>query len=288
MVRLHISPYIGGVKLAKPPKGQVRGLYSALSEADASPAIQSKASTTLTIALNRAVGDDLLSNNPAACIRKPKTAKPDMAPFDPGQVATFLRSARPDRLFAFYMTALDSGARPGKLFALHWPDVDLEGRFITINKSLEEIDGVLRVKTPKTAKSRRRIDISAETVIALVEHRKNMLVEEHIAGPVFCDRHGGYFRISNFRRDSFVLILRKAELPHVHLYDLRHTCATVLLLADVPVKVVSERLGHSSITLTLDTYSHVLPTMQRRAAETLGRMLGQKPENGGTLAVQGG
>jgi integrase len=170
--------------------------------------------------------------------------------------------------------------------------VDLDGQFITISKSLEEISGALRVKTAKTAKSRRRIDLSADTVAALVEHRKAMLAEGHIAGPVFCDTHGGYLRISNLRRDSFWPILANAKLPRIRLYDLRHTCATLLLLADVPAKVVSERLGHSSITLTLDTYSHVLPTMQRRAADLMGQILGRKPseggtvENGGTMAVQ--
>jgi integrase len=288
MVRLHIAPYLGGVKLAKLNKAQVRSLYAALAEAGVSPAVQSKAGTVLTIALNRAVGDDLLPSNPAAAIRKPKTAKAEMSPLDPDQLAAFLRAARTDRLFAFYRTALDSGARPGELFALQWTDADLEGLFITINKSLEEIGGAHRIKAPKTAKSRRRIDITADTAAALAEHRKAMLAEGHIAGPIFCDRQGGYLRISNLRRDSFVPILDKAGLPHIRLYDLRHTCATLLLLADVPAKVVSERLGHSSITLTLDTYSHVLPTMQQRAADALGRLLGRSAEIGGTMAVLGG
>jgi integrase len=191
-----------------------------------------------------------------------------------------------------YLTALDSGAHPGELFALLWSDVDLEGRYIIITKSLEEINGVLRIKPTKTAKSRRRIDLSAKTAATLGEHRKAMLAEGHIAGPVFCDTQGTYLRNSNLRRNSFVPILAKAKLPHIRLYDLRHTSATLLLLADVPVKVVSERLGHSSITLTLDTYSHVLPTMQRRAADLIGQFLGQTAtksstcENGGTMAVQ--
>jgi integrase len=91
---------------------------------------------------------------------------------------------------------------------------------------------------------------------------------------VFAGERGGYLRLSNLVKNSFKLILAKAELPSVGLYTLRHTCATLLLLADQPAKVVSERLGHSSITLTLDTYSHVLPTMQRRAADVMGTILG--------------
>jgi integrase len=290
-VRLHITPYIGGLKLAKLTKAQVRGWYAALANAGVSAALQRKVGTTLTIALNQAVNDDLLPGNPALKIRKPKAKKAEITPLDPDQVMAFLKAARSDRLFALYLTALDSGARPGELFALLWPDVDLEGRFLTISKSLEEISGILRVKEVKTTKSRRRIDLSADTVAVLAEHRKAMLAEGHIAGPVFCDTQGGYLRNSNLRKNSFVPILTKGKLPRIRFYDLRHTCATLLLLADVPAKVVSERLGHSSITLTLDTYSHVLPTMQRRAADLMGQILGrktveaEKSENGGTMAV---
>jgi integrase len=96
-------------------------------------------------------------------------------------------------------------------------------------------------------------------------------------GVVFVDTQGGYLRNSNLRNHSFQPILQRAGLPSIRLYDLRHTCATLLLLADVPAKVVSERLGHSTITLTLDTYSHVLPTMQQRAAATMGKILTYRP-----------
>jgi len=155
----------------------------------------------------------------------------------------------------------------------------------------------------KTAKGRRRIDLSQHTLAVLAEHRKAMLAAGYYAPdkPVFCDCDGGYLRISNLRRDSFLPIIARANavavaaakklskatgqeaapalLPTIRLYDLRHTCATLLLLADTPAKVVSERLGHGSITLTLDTYSHVLPTMQRRAADVMGRLLGRDHES---------
>jgi integrase len=172
------------------------------------------------------------------------------------------------------------GARPGELFALRWPDVDFAGGCLSITKSLEDISGILRVKDVKTAKSRRRIDLSAGTLAALAEHRKAMLAAGFIDGPVFCDSEGGYLRICNLRRDSFKPIQNRAGLPDVRLCALRHTSATLLLLADVPAKVVSERLGHSSVTLTLDTDSHVLPTRQRRAADAIGRILGGAPEDG--------
>jgi integrase len=258
-----------------------------------SAALQRKVGTTLTIALNQAVNDDLLPGNPALKVRKPKAKKPQMQVLDPDQVAAFLGGARRDRLFALYLTALDSGARPGELFALLWSDIDLEARYLSVTKSLEEINGFLRIKEAKTAKGRRRVDLSPATVAALADHRKDMLAAGFSAGPVFTDTEGGYLRQSNLRKNSFKPILVRAGLPDIRLYDLRHTCATLLLLADVPAKVVSERLGHSSVTLTLETYSHVLPTMQRRAADLMGQILGRKTteggprENGGTMAVQG-
>jgi integrase len=102
-----------------------------------------------------------------------------------------------------------------------------------------------------------------------------MLAEGHINGPVFCDTQGGVLRKSNVQRDSFKKIIRRAGLPDRRFHDLRHTCTTLLLLAEVNVKVVSERLGHATIQLTLDTYSHIFPTMQKRAAEKMDGFFGK-------------
>jgi integrase len=275
-VRLHLAPRLGTVRLSKLAAAHVKGLYADLARDGVSAALQRKIGTTLTIALNQAVKLDMIGGNPATKVRKPKAAKPTIQVLDPDQTSQFLDAARADRLFPLYLTALDSGARPGELFALLWPDVDFDGGFVSVTKSLEEINGALRVKGVKTAKSRRRIDLSLGTLAVLAEHRKAMLAAGFINGPVFCDTQGGYLRLSNLRKNSFKPILKRAKLPDIRVYDLRHTCATLLLLADEPAKVVSERLGHSSITLTLDTYSHVLPAMQKRAADTMGRILGHK------------
>jgi integrase len=272
--RLHISPRIGHVVLSKLAAVHVQGLYAELTEAGVSAALQRKIGTTLTVALNQAVKLEILSANPATRIRKPKAAKPEIAVFDPRQVGKFLAEAQSDRLYPFYLTALDSGARPGELFALLWDDVDFAGGFISITKSLEEMSGVLRVKAVKTPKSRRRIDLSAETLAVLAGHRREALAAGRIGAPLFHDTEGGFLRLSNLMKNSFKPILKRAGLPSVGLYTLRHTCATLLLLANEPAKVVSERLGHSSVTLTLDTYSHVLPAMQKRAADVMGRILG--------------
>lgn len=271
-----IAKHLGLIKLAKLRRAHVEQFYADLLTAGVSASQCRKIGTTLTIALNAAVESKLIPYNPAAGVRKPKARKLEMHVLDLEQVAAFLKEAARDRLYALYLTALDTGMRPGELFALEWPDIDLESGFLSVRRSLEEIDGKLRVKDVKTPKARRRIHLASQTIAALHEHRKSMLAEGHLAGPVFCDTAGGYLRNSNLRQYSFKPILKRAGLPSIRLYDLRHTCATLLLLADEPAKVVSERLGHSTITLTLDTYSHVLPTMQQRAAEKMGRILGYK------------
>jgi hypothetical protein len=218
------------------------------------------------------------------------TGAPVIGRPDPFKVGMVLKHARQDRLYALYVTALDTGMRPGEMFALEWSDVDFTGAHVTVTKSLEEIAGHLRVKDAKTKKGRRRIDLTPETLAALNDHRKRMLAEGHAAGPVFCNNVGTHLRISDVRLASFKAIINRANkaeveaaakakrdpvlLPDIRLYDLRHSSATLLLLADVPAKVVSERLGHSTINLTLDTYSHVLPTMQKSASQKMSKILG--------------
>jgi integrase len=282
--RLHIVPHIGTIKLAKLEPVHVQQLYSTLAAAKVSAALQRKVGTTLSVALGEAVRLNLRKDNPARNVRKPKAAKPDIQVLDPDQVAKFLDEASKDRLAAYYVTALDSGCRPGELFALTWPDVDFERGQISVTKSLEDIDGHLRVKDVKTKRGRRRIDLSPFCMTELNRHRARMLAEgrDVKTGIVFVDTTGGYLRNGNLRANSFKPILERAGLPDITLYSLRHTCATLLLLADENVKVISERLGHATIQLTLDTYSHVLPTMQKRAASKMDRILGRKPEREAT------
>jgi integrase len=126
-VRLHIVPHVGHVLLAKLGAVHVQGLYSALATAGVSAALQRKVETTLTVALNEAVRLGMIPGNAAEKVRKPKVARPEIPVFDPAQVGQLLEAARPDRLFPWYLTALDSGARPGELFALLWDDVDFDG-----------------------------------------------------------------------------------------------------------------------------------------------------------------
>jgi integrase len=157
-----------------------------------------------------------------------------------------------------------------------------------VQRTLEELRGQLRLKAPKTQAGRRRIELSPFTLDALHEHRKRLLAEgrEVKTGQVFCNEDGGFLRKSNVTRRSFRSIMKRAGLPRIRFHDLRHTSASLLLMAGENIKVVSERLGHEDIEITLKTYSHVLPTMQKAAAEKMNRIFTNKREARGQRAAE--
>ena len=131
---------------------------------------------------------------------------------------------------------------------------------------------MLKLGEPKSAKGRRLVHLTEIAITALRQHRKAMLAEGHPGPWLFCDTEGGPLRKSNLLRRSFKPLLKKAKLPDIRFHDLRHTAATLLLTQGVHPKVAQERLGHAQITLTLDTYSHVRPSMQQEVATKLDRL----------------
>jgi integrase len=274
-VQLYLSPHLARTPLAKLRPPHVAAMYSALEEQGISAATRKHAGITLSAALNDAVKMGLLPSNPAKAIKKPEAAKPEIHPLDPEKVAVFLAAAALDRLHALYVLAIDSGMRQGELYGLLWDAVDFDAGTVSVLRSLEEKSGKHRLEDVKTATSRRRIRLSPATLAALNLHRQKQLAKGHYRedGPVFCDTEGGWLRKPNVYNHSFVKALKLAGLSGVRFHDLRHTCATLLLLRGVNVKAVSVRLGHASIKTTLDNYSHVLPEMDEQAASTMDALL---------------
>jgi integrase len=259
---------------------------------------QQKAGKALRNALKHAAGSDLIAKNPGALVPLPKTTgtRREIAPLTAREARLLLRAARGDRFAALFTLALDSGMRQGELFGLAWDDVDFDRGEIVVRRSLKERKGWLELKETKTKHGRRRIRVTGMTLDALHEHRKMMTAEGHGSAPVFCDTEGGFLRKSNFARRSWARVLKRCRLnvlrkragkPTVRFHDLRHTCATLLLLDDVSAKVVSERLGHASIEITLNVYSHVLPTLQERAVEKLEGIMGKMVPAARPVAVVG-
>jgi integrase len=273
-----LREYVGGTKLAKLTALRVQQMYADMERGGVPRASQRRAGVTLGIALQHAVRLRLIPHNVARDVPKPRVPRRQIEPLGPDEVGRFLDAARADRLYALYVIWLDSGAREGELFGLTWDSVDFPGRAITVKRNLEEIKGRLTLREVKTSKSRRRIPVSEFAIDALNEHRKAMLAEGNFRpdGPVFCDSRGGWLRKSNVLRRSFRPALKRAGLPlTTRPYDLRHSSATLLLLAGEDAKVVAERLGHSTTRLTQDIYQHVLPGMQERAAAKLDAIFRQ-------------
>jgi integrase len=227
-----------------------------------------RAGVRLRQCLKRCLGMQLVLTSAAEAVPLPRSPKGEICPLSVAQVGQLLRAAQGHPYEALVWIALDTGARQGELFALTWGDVDMERADIFFCKSLQERNGVLKVKQPKTPKGRRRVPITSATVEQL-----RRLGQGDRGDVIFRASGGGYLYRPNFTQRSWVPLLKKAGISRCRFHDLRHTCATLLLQDNVHPKVVSERLGHATIQITLDTYSHLLPTMQERAVEALSAVL---------------
>lgn len=271
-VRKHIIPRVGGVRVQRFKPVDVEALFARLLRDGVSASSIRKIGTTLSIAMNHAVRSQLIPSNPTAGVRRPKVRRPKIVVLDAGQVTALVKACDGARLGALWLLLLDSGTRPGESLALKWPDIDFTAKRISITKNMANTG---RPKAPKTERGRRTIELTAGTVDALHAHRKAMLAEGRDVrrGYVFVNERGGVILPNDVTRGHLRPFLAAAGLSGFGAYSLRHTCATLLLAANVNPKIVSERLGHASITMTLDVYQHVLPGMQSAATAVLGKAM---------------
>lgn len=281
-LRLYIKPPLGGFKLAKISPEQIQIIYNGMIERGLSPRTVRYTHSILRNALQQAVKWGKMNRNPADLVDLPKQKRAEMKVLSPGEAVRFMAVIVYSRFKAFFSLLLSSGMRPGEALGLKWPDIDFEGKRVTVNRSLTDIRGRgWALKEPKTDRSRRTIPLPALVIEDLLEHKTIQAAEKLKAKPgeyndqgfIFAAKNGEPMIENNIAKRYFKPLLKDAGLPDIRLYDLRHTCATLLLAAGVNPKVVSERLGHASITLTLDTYSHVLPDMQAAAVEKLEKIL---------------
>lgn len=249
--------------------------------------------TTLHRALKQAVRWGLVPRNAAAAVDPPRVVTPEMRPLSSAQARTLLATAKGNRLQALFVLAVTTGMRQGELLGLGWEDVDLEARSVRVRRTLTLAKGGPRLTEPKTKGSRRSIRLTSGAVEALVRHRVRQDSEGAAAGGkwnawgfVFCTRRGTPIRRDNLHDKHWKPLLRRAGLPDIRFHDLRHTCATLLLTMSVHPKIVSEMLGHSSIAITLDTYSHVIPGLGEAAANAIEEVLGDDPRVDGAGSEQ--
>jgi integrase len=279
LVRTHIVPEIGSLRLTRLTPERVQKLYTAKLESGLAPATVVQLHAVLHKSLKTAASWGKVSRNVADLVSRPKIPRRPMKALSPGEASRLLEEARGDRLEAAYAVAVTGGLRQGEILGLRWRNVDLDGAAVEVVSALQKgPEGPVFVE-PKTSRSRRRVSLTRTAVEALRRHRAAQNAERLALGEawedndlVFPNEIGEPLSADRLRK-AFWRLLSRAGLPHVRFHDLRHTAATLMLGQGVHPKVASEMLGHSTIAITLDLYSHVTPTMQRGAADAIDAAL---------------
>jgi integrase len=284
-IRVHVLPTIGSLRLHDVSAARLNRLYAELLKSGRcrggglSPKTVRHVHTTLHKALNDAVRWGLLVRNPADQADPPKPRTAEMKVWSPEQLRAFLEHVLTDRLYAAWLLLATTGMRRGEVLGLRWLDVHVDAGRLSVVQSLTVTKYEVAISEPKTAKGRRSIALDAATVVALRMHRKAQLAERlawgeawQDTGFVFTREDGSLIHPHRFTA-WFDRMQDAAGLPRIRLHDLRHSYATAALTAGIAAKVVSERLGHANVSITPDTYSHVLPALQEEAANTVARLI---------------
>jgi integrase len=285
IARLHLKPALGRVKLKALTPAHVRSLYREKLEAGSSARTVRYVHTTLHKALKQAVMDGLIARNATEAVKPPQPSREEIHPLTPEQAKHLLQVAHEigDRLEALYVLAIHTGLRQGELLGLKWDDVDLDDGSLQVRRTLSITKSGRVFTSPKTTRSRRSVKLTSNATEALKSHLKRQLAEMDRVGSlwspgdadglIFASETGEPLDRRAVTKLKFKPLLKRAGLPVIRFHDLRHTCATLLLTRNVNPKIVSEMLGHSSIAITLDTYSHVLPNMRNQAAAAMEEAL---------------
>ena len=272
-IRCHVLPKIGHVPLDQLTPQHVIGIYVGIQEDGLSRRTALHVHRILHGALNHAVKWAILTQNVCDAVDPPRPLQKQMAALDTVEVGQLLQAAEESPYRHIIFLAIYTGLRRGELLGLHWADVDLKHQTISVSRSVHRLVGQgLIVTEPKTRRSRRLVTLpptAVKVLAALKTERMDQCVDLGANWSennyVFCHPNGGPLSPDTVTH-AFNRLVKRTEIPHVRFHDLRHTHATLMLKQGVNPKIVCERLGHSSVTITMDTYSHVLPGMQEQAA----------------------
>lgn len=287
LVNRHIKPALGAIPLAKLQANTLQAFYNdglASGRKDGTGGLSTRVvryfHAVIRQALQQAVKEGLLARNVADATSPPVIKNKQMRPLTEGELLDFLDAAQNDRLFAAFLLAATTGLRRGELLGLSWACTDLERGVISVQRQLVHLKtGLVLDDTTKSKSGRRTVTLTDDAIRELKAHRKRQVQERLLMGEAYQDMDLVFCREDGTPVDPrevtkrFQRLLVKAGLPMVRLHDLRHTHATLLLSRGIPAKLVQERLGHSSIVMTLDLYSHVTPEMQRLAADSMSGLL---------------
>ena len=284
-IRRHINPAFARLKLSKLSAAHIQSLYAVKLRDGLKPSSVRYIHAVLHRALEQAVRFNLIPFNPASRVDPPKIRQDEITPLDAEQARTFLDAAKGDRHECLYVLSLTCGLRMGEALGLKWTDIDLDAGTVRVNRQIQRMrrdgdkSGTLVFFEPKNA-SRRTLDLPQRAVEALRSHRKRQLEERVQAthyedsGLVFATGKGTPLDAQNVVNRYFKPLLRRAGLPDIRWHDLRHTYATLLLVRGTHPTYVQKSLGHASVQLTLDRYSHWMPSMGRNTAEGIDEALG--------------
>ena len=273
ILRKHLIPALGNITLIGLKAEHLQRYYSEKVAGGLSNMTVRHHHTVLHKALATAVGWGILSSNVADAVSTPRIQRQDMKTWDEEDVTRFLEAAKRTQYYALFYTALFTGMRRSELLGMKWGDVDFVLSQLYVSRSLHCLKGGIIVFRPtKTAKGRRAIALSPSTFMVLSEHHQRCMAKWAVLRValtdddlVFCHSDGKPY-LPNTITHAWIKIVRRTGLKPIRLHDARHTHASIMLKQEVHPKIVQERLGHANIAVTLDTYSHVAPGLQRAAA----------------------
>jgi len=296
IVRQHLIPKLGSMTLTQLKPEHLQKYYSEMlssGRCDSSGSLSAQTvrhhHTALHKALQTAVEWGLLSRNVADAVRPPRAQRPEMHTWEEDDVTRFLEAAKDTPYYALFYTALFTGMRRSELLGLKWNDVDLILGEVSVTRSLHHLrDGSFVFRQPKTAKGRRTVALPPSAILVLNEHREKQKLDRAMLGIlltdddlVFSTLDGKPLRPNTITR-AWTMLAARVGVKVIRLHDARHTHASLMLKQGIHPKIVQERLGHSTIAVTLDTYSHVAPGLQEVAAKRFDEAFStiyNKPEN---------
>jgi len=273
IVRVHLIPSLGNIRLTQLRPEHIQKYYITKLNSGLSARTVKYHHVVLHIALKTAVKWGLLSRNVTDAVDPPRTRNTEMNTWDEGEIILFLNTVKGTPYYALFYTALFTGMRRSELLALRWQDIDFIFSQISVNRSLHQLnDGSYIFTQPKSAKSQRAIALSPSTSLVLKEHHEKQELEKIMQGIpltdedlVFSHPDGKPMRPNTVSR-AWTTLAAHAGLKVIRFHDARHSHASLMLKQGAHPKIVQERLGHSTISVTLDTYSHVAPGLQEAAA----------------------